>query len=427
MLGCCWILPHGDFRELGTVPQFWIGSSLMGVGFILSWRLHSVSSQWFWAIAIVTRLILIPMYPGDDIWRYLWEGHIQNLGFSPYELAPDATALVPHHTAWWSLINHRDTSAIYPPITQWGFRILAALTPSVWLFKVAFTLADLGICWGLSRRFGYSNALIYAWNPLVIYSFAGGGHYDSWFVLPLVLAWITYEPSPQPSQPLRSSQVSQSSQSASPPSCWGRWLSSAVLVGISIAVKWITLPVLVFLLWQAIRKKQFQWAGWMIVCGTIPLIISALPFCQLDSCPLVPVSSGFVAYGRSAELLPHLVYQLWPPSLKMNWIYALPLGVAVLWLLGRSRSLLQFTEGYLSVLLLLSPVIHAWYFTWLVPLAAASRNLGIRLVSLSSFIYFVLQHRIALDGPWQLTPLERVSLWLPFILGWVWTNVTRDR
>jgi len=36
--------------------------------------------------------------PGDDIWRYLWEGHIQTLGFNPFELAPTPAALVPLRT-----------------------------------------------------------------------------------------------------------------------------------------------------------------------------------------------------------------------------------------------------------------------------------------------------------------------------------------
>lgn len=413
-------MPYGDFRQVGTVPQFWIGATIMSVGFLLSWRLQSISARWFWGVAIATRLLLLLMYPGDDIWRYLWEGHIQTLGLSPYHLAPEAPELVPYHTDWWTLINHRDTSAIYPPVTQWGFRFLAMITPSVWLFKLAFTLADLGMCWGLSRRFGYLRTVLYAWNPLILYSFAGGGHYDIWFLLPLVAAWLVFD---HPG-----AIASDKNGSLTPPaSMQKQWGLSAFLIGISIAAKWISLPALGFLLWHALRQPgvtRTEWVkrwGLILTCGALPLLVTAIPFCTTTSCPLVPVSSGFVAYGRSAELVPYFVELVWPASLKENWLFAFPLGLSVLWLLRRSPTFLTFIETYFTFLLLLSPVIHAWYFSWLIPFAVASQNLGTRFVSMSAFIYFVLQHRIALDEPWLLTPMERISLWCPFILGWLWT------
>ncbi|MEM9215400.1 MAG: hypothetical protein AAGD25_13765 [Cyanobacteria bacterium P01_F01_bin.150] len=400
----------------------------MSLGFFLSWRLKCISAGWFWGVAIATRLLLLFMYPGDDIWRYLWEGHIQTLGLSPYHFAPEAAELVPYRTDWWSLINHRDTSAIYPPVTQWGFRVLAMITPSVWLFKLAFALADLGICWGLSRRFGYQRTLVYAWNPLILYSFAGGGHYDSWFLLPLVCAWLVFDYSVLGRLGRGVSEVERGEQQNPVPSkkyqkkYQKKWGLSAFLLGISIAAKWISLPALGFLLWQALRQRiSLKRWGLILLCAVLPMLITAIPFCSAESCPLVPVSSGFVSYGRSAELVPHFVKFIWPVSFRENWLYAFPLGLSVLWLLGRSRTFLQFIETYLIALLLLSPIIHAWYFTWLVPFAVASQNLGTRLVSMSAFVYFVLQHRIALDGPWQLTATERVILWCPFILGWLWS------
>ncbi len=408
LLGCCWIIPHGDFRQLGTVPQFWLGIGIMGLGFILSWRLRSVSGRWFWGVVILTRLLLLPMYPGDDIWRYLWEGYIQTLGYSPYHLAPTAPELIPYRTEWWTLINHPGTSAIYPPITQWGFRLLAAIAPSVLLFKSAFALADLFTCWLLSRRFGYQRTLLYAWNPLVIYSFAGGAHYDSWFILALVAAWLKFEPF-----------EGQRTQA------WRDGVLGAAMLGISVAVKWISLPILGFVAWDALRRRCWLHALILVVCGLIPLGISALPYCQDGVCPLIPLGSDFVTQGRSADLIPHIVRSIWPASRSLNWLYAIPVGLTILWLIGRSRSFRSFTEWYFFALMILSPVIHAWYLTWLVPFAVASRNLGTRWASLSIFVYFVLQQRLASGQPWQLTTLERILVWGPFILGWLWsTGVT---
>ena len=402
--GSIWSLPHGDFLNDPTaVPQFWWGMGVMGAGFILSWGLRSVTASWFWGVAIATRLLLLAMHPGDDIWRYLWEGLLQTQGFSPYDYAPNAEILLPLRTVWWPQINHPDVSAIYPPVAQFGFRLLAHLTPSMVLFKAAFTAADLGICWLLSRRFGHLATLLYAWNPLVIYSFAGGGHYDSWFLLPLVAAWLWFE---RPYGP---------ALDAPPP---GHWLGSALLIGISIAVKWISLPILGFLAWQSLRRGKWRLTVGVLLAGALPLALSALPFCGPQSCPLIPTSSTFVNYGRSAELIPHLVALVWQDSQRINAIFGIPLALLVIGLLRWTKGFAGFSEGYFIGLLLLSPIVHGWYVTWLVPFGVASRNLGIRFLSLSAFIYFALPYRLALGQTgWTLTPLERWGLWLPLLIG----------
>lgn len=406
-------MPHGDFLNQPTaVPLFWQGISLMSLGFVASWGLHKVSSIWFWAIALTPRLILLAMYPGDDIWRYLWEGHIQTLGHNPYLLAPNADILIPLRAdlplEGWNQINHPHLPAIYPPVAQLGFQFLAAINPAVVLFKSAFVAADVGVCWLLSRRFGYLPTLLYAWNPLIIYSFAGGGHYDSWFLLPLVAAWLWWDrPNTRPTNKQTDGQAI-----AQKP------LISAVGIGLSIAIKWMSLPILGFMLWQ--QKRQWQQVALILVLGILPMAIASIPFCQGTSCPVIPLQSPFVNYGRSAAFIPQIVGSLLPDTLQGNWIYALPLAGFVIWNLVHSDSIGQFIERYLIALMLLSPIIHAWYFTWLVPFAVASRNWGTRLVSLSAFVYFALPHGLALGtGSWQLTHWQQWGLWGPFILGLV--------
>ncbi|MGC1217339.1 MAG: glycosyltransferase family 2 protein [Phormidesmis sp.] len=449
MLGSCLAAPHGDFlNQPDAVPLFWRGMGLMSLGFVGSWALQKVGAGWFWGVAIAPRLVLLTMYPGDDIWRYLWEGHLQNLGFNPYLLAPSADVLAPFRFEWWPQINHSDLAAIYPPITQLGFRILAAISPAVLLFKSAFILADLGICWLLSARFGHRATLLYAWNPLVIYSFAGGGHYDSWFLLPLVIAWLWWErfvvspasfmPVPFMPAPFTLAPV-------------------ALALGTSIGVKWVSLPIVGFLAWRLVcqpvdqridqendqeidqenerpnkrQRKRNRWC-WGIVflflCA-LPIGLATLPFCQgfpkALTCPIIPLSSPFVLYGRSAAFIPQIAASVWPTSIRMNWIFALPLCAVIVWNFRRSVTLIQFTERYFVALMLLSPVIHAWYFTWLVPFAVASRHWGTQLVSVSAFVYFALPHNLAThnlvagSNSWMLSDLQRWLLWGPFILGLV--------
>ncbi len=404
--GCALVAPYGDFTTVDSFTRFGWGMTVLGAGFILSWWIQRLSAVWFWAVTGVARLLLLPMQSGDDIWRYLWEGHIQNLGFSPFHHAPDATALLEHRTAWWSQINHLDVSAIYPPLTQWGFRGLAAISTSVVLFKIGFVLADLLICLLLSRRFGYAQTLLYAWNPIILYSFAGGGHYDSWFILPLVAAWFCFDSA-------GGRAILKSPKQA---------VLSALFLGMSIATKWMSFPILSFLVWRTMRKAWFKWIPIVLLCALLPMAITAIPFCLDGTCPLIPTSSTFVSHGRSAELIPHLLGEI--DALRWNnWLYLVPLGGGGLWLLLRARTFGHFTESFLGLLLILSPIIHAWYFTWLVPFSVMSRNWGTRLVSLSVFVYFFLPFRnlTQANSHWFLSNGERAILWLPFILGWLWT------
>ena len=127
-MGSVWAMPHGDFlHDPQAVPLFWQAMGLMNIGFVLAWGLQKVPGGWFWLGAIAPRLILLAMHPGDDIWRYLWEGYIQNHGFNPYLTVPSAPELIPLRTDafnldGWSQINHPDHAAIYPPVALLGFR-----------------------------------------------------------------------------------------------------------------------------------------------------------------------------------------------------------------------------------------------------------------------------------------------------------------
>ena len=413
LLGATAIAPCGDFRQPEAVISFGYGIAVMCLGFVFSWRLKYISAWWFWLCAIATRLILLPMYPGDDIWRYIWEGYIQLQGFSPYDFAPNATELIPYRTEWWSQINHPAVSAIYPPLTQLGFRI-AAISPSVILFKTSFAIADLLICWLLTQRFSLLQTTLYAWNPLVIYSFAGGGHYDSWFILPLVAAWLLW------SKPKKQKIVQIDSKLKV---SWD--LISALAIGISIAVKWISLPVLGFIVWSQ-RNSKLK-AILIVACGMLPLCLSSVFFCTQNACKLIPTGSTFVSHGRSAEFVPHLLAKVWHFSTMTNSIYALPLAIVTLFLIFKLRDLQQFIIGFFASLLIISPIIHGWYFTWIIPFAVGTKNWGVRLVSFSAFTYFALPYRQALgDRNWNLTEVETWLLWLPFIVGLGWSVSRRD-
>ncbi|WP_448602094.1 hypothetical protein [Thermoleptolyngbya sp.] len=416
--------PHGNVFQVETLHRFWWGAGVMGAGFALSWTLRRLPLAWFLGVAIATRLLLLPMEPGDDVWRYIWEGHIQTLGFSPYHLPPTAPELAPFRTAWWGQINHPDVTAIYPPITQLGFRAIASLVPNLYVFKLAFVAADVVVCGLLCRRFGPLSATLYGWNPMIIYSFAGGAHYDSWFILPLVAAWFVLEPVPtsiQPPEQFPDQSSDQLPDRASDLVGYSslRWPWGALLLGISVAVKWVSLPLLGFLVGRSLRQLRVGQAIGTATLGLLPIGLAALPFCQSMTCPLVPTRSAFVTYGRSAEFIPHFLAKAWPETQRDNWVYLILLMLVLIWLILKTDRFQVFAAWFWFWLLLLTPIVHFWYFTWIVPFTLPIQNWGIRLVSLSAFIYFILPSRLP---DWRLTEAERLWLWLPFVLGWLWTT-----
>ena len=156
----------------------------------------------FWGVAILLRIVALPLEPGDDLWRYQWEGKVQNAGFNPYVLAPNDEKLAPVRAQFadWSRINHRDFSAIYPPGTELLFAALSRFAAGPLAYKLLFAAADLAAIAVLLRLIGgptrFADAAWYAWNPLVVYSFAGAAHFDSLMILPMLAGILLFHPQP---------------------------------------------------------------------------------------------------------------------------------------------------------------------------------------------------------------------------------------
>jgi len=389
----------GNFRDPETTPIFLLAAAVMSVGFALSWGARSVAASVAFGVALAARLALLPMEPGTDVLRYLWEGIVQNAGFNPYALAPDSPALAALRTDWWPGVNHSAIPAIYPPLAELVFRGLAAISPTLLFFKLAIVAADLGVCALLWRRF-QAASLIYAWNPLVLYVFAGGAHYDSFFILPLVAGWLVFS----------SARTRRA------------LLASALLVGVSVAMKYASAPIAAFVVLSILRTHGPRPAIGAGLLVAVPFVISLMAFWgQFGVHPIA--SAEFGQYARSAELVPRVAAFLWEETRRNNAIFLWPFGVVVVWRLWRSRSLGAFAEDTFLALYVLSPAVHPWYFTWAIPFAAASRNLGLRLIGVSAFTYFCLEYRQAVSSvEWRQPWVEAALMWSPLVLGFAWSR-----
>ncbi len=138
------------------------------------------------AVAIRLPVLFTPPILSSDVYRYVWDGRVQVAGINPYLFVPADPALAAlRDDAIYPHINRANYApTIYPPAAQIVFAAIARVSPSV-LGEKAFMLGfeALAIACALRllalARLPAERVLIYAWNPLTVWSFACDGHVDA--------------------------------------------------------------------------------------------------------------------------------------------------------------------------------------------------------------------------------------------------------
>ena len=411
---------HGDFLQPGESVRFTVPAVAAGAAFWLAvhgLRRSKASAQtragWFWIVAVLLRLAMLPTFPGDDLWRYRWEGSMQLHGFNPYALAPDSPALAAWRDADWARISHRDVPAIYPPLAEGLFAAMARGGNSVFAYKGLFAVADLGVCAVLrrmlmSKEASPEEAAWYAWNPLAVYVSAGAAHFDSLMVLAMMAAVWCW------------SRLTAPSIQAGTTSTWRvpavGWMGAGLL-GIATALK--AVPVVLLPVWGCA-------VGWRRASVTLPLAVGVAPAVALCyGFPGVPVFGTLARFSQGFRVNDALRWIVDPAG---RWeetfgvVSAMAVCAVVIWLRH------DWPRGALWTLgaaLLLAPALHAWYVLWVLPLAGwrgGSARAWV-VLSISVFGYFLLWEVNRASGlPWQeplwlrgmiyLPPLVALGCWL---------------
>jgi alpha-1,6-mannosyltransferase len=310
--------------------------------------------------ALIFRLSVLWVTPGflsDDIYRYVWDGLVQQAGINPYNYPPEAAELgFLRDDTIFPMINRKWALTLYPPGAQLLFRLMAWLRPAdLVALKAVILLADalsIALLLRLLKRFGFhsSRVLLYAWHPLVIVELGISGHLDG-LMIPFVLLaflWMTEH---------RPGRV-------------GASLAMATLIKLYPA---ILFPVLY-------RKGDWR----------MPLVFFGL------------LSGGYLLYlDAGAHIIGYLPYYLAPDE-----FYNLSLRPILMWLAGQitdnpfryvkwlSASLLvavmvqcarqphksqqqavQWGIGLIVLyLLLISPSVFQWYLVWLLALVPLTQS-----------------------------------------------------
>ena len=90
-------------------------------------------------------LLLNPPTLSTDVYRYVWDGRIQRLGYDPYIVVPGDRAVRHLHTAETLLMNHPDVPTPYPAAAELFFRAVMTVNESALAMKSAVVLCDASV------------------------------------------------------------------------------------------------------------------------------------------------------------------------------------------------------------------------------------------------------------------------------------------
>ena len=414
----------------------------------------SVAGLLLVALALRAAALTSDPHLSDDVSRYVWEGALVAQGDSPWAHAPSAPERAAERERWpelYAMLNNPDVSAAYPPVMQAFCAVvvtaaggldpprfegaqaaeqrLARVERAQRAMRIAFTLADLLVLVplvSLLRRSGRSAslALTWAWCPLVVVAFAGTGHFDALGILFLVAALAAR-------------------------SVWG----SALLLAAGTLVKFLpvlALPFLAVAWWRGAdrdpRRRVLLGLGTFVFATALGM---AAPLALVDGDQ--GLLRGLTAYatrwesfhlcfrfvegawaalaspedsGRSARLFVAgllAAFGLWRVVVSARGLRRDPEG-------DEPRGLVGAVYAVFAALFVLTPTLHPWYLTWLVPLLAvvqvptrgfvSTRTAWLWLVAAAPLCYWPLE-RWRSQGVWHepiwLWPLVALPFWALFV------------
>ncbi len=395
-----------------------LGISMLGLVFLFPDTTDRKARLLILISAILIRLALLPAPLSDDVNRYLWEGELVLSGENPYSAPADDPRWEDRRDAIWEGMNHRDRPTAYPPGIQWIMAATAAIHPSLFSFKILALLGDLTVLLLLFAllRENFSPfrwAGFYAFNPAVLIAFAAEGHFDSLMVAAMLAAIL-----------FRKFRW-----------CW-------VFLAAAIQIKLVSL-ILVPLFFIRERNRDLEIAtatasevsrsspsrsrflnrGSFLIFTTA-LILPCLPF--LSALPewFAGVRQFAGSGSFNAPLFTFLsLIGLDPSVVKILCTTTFGISATAICIARwRGTDLIHSALLMMGALLVCSPIVHFWYLTWLLPLAALRPSFAWTTVSITIAGYFLAWHTQATEGWWGFRHGTAALIWLPFLLAAIAQN-----
>lgn len=406
----------GSLRE-PVIGQTVVWYLLATFSFLLA--LHWAEKQrhfpvrWLWGGAILFRLLLLTTTPtlSDDVYRYLWDGHLVTAGISPYQYRIDAPELDELAIPARTLANNRWMASPYLPAAHWLFAAIVWLLPAKpFSAQLILILIDLGVAlifgqllrvWGQPPH----RLLWYLWHPLLIIEIAHGAHLDIWMTgLALLALLIAFRPvSPQPAR-----------------------LLSPLFLALATLTKILPLFLLPVLFWRWRWRERLLYGA--VVAGVLWLAAQPAGWGlsgPLDGTGLFGALRIYAAQWQFNGGLFALLAATLGETVARQLGLVMPVALAgFVWWWSRKQPL----TGQLSLLpvpllgyLICSATVAPWYLILLVPFAATPQaalpdrllRAALLYLSLTVFLSYLIY-----AGPAgsQLYAIVRLGEWVPTLL-----------
>jgi alpha-1,6-mannosyltransferase len=308
----------------------------------------------FWRVPI----LLMPPTLSTDVYRYVWDGRIQRLGYNPYLVVPSDPAHRELHTAETRLMNHPDLPTPYPAGAELFFRAAMTVNESARAMKLAVAICDAAsvavlLLWLIDSGRNPWLVLAYAWNPLVSLEGVGNGHIDLLGAFCLIVTAFSLSR--------------------------GRRTIAALALALGVAVKFLPV-VLLPLFWRRIRIRDAALAIAL-------LALLYLPFLNSGGLPVGSLSA-YLSKWRINGPLYSLLGHVLPNAVLMLLPAASGFAVAV-W--ARCRWAIDCPETWAwptAIALLFAPTVFPWYLIWLTPFLFSPSTLPLAVWSVSALIIY---------------------------------------
>ena len=340
-----------------------------------------------WVFAIGMRLVLLPLVPtlSHDVYRYLWDGHVQMAGISPFRYAPTDPMLAGLRLPWFGLLPDPGSLSPYPPAAQLAFAALAMAGGAVFQAKLLWVALDLTTGWVLGRvavltgRSRRLTQLLYLWSPLVLVEVAWNGHLAPLVLLGLSLAILL-------------ARAPAAAGVAAAVAALGAWAPAAALIPLSMRL-----------------GRRF------LVAFCAVVVALTLPYVGVGTRLFGGVAHRFGEH-RFFEG-PFLLVESVAPGVTGARALA---AVAVLGVIAwtgfhrfRPERALFWTLG---AVLLLTPSLQPSYVLLILPVAALRVSRPWILLSGAVLLTYAGVDTFRLTGAWPEPLWVRLLVWLPFLV-----------
>ena len=379
-------LIYRSFCRMGDLSSHaveFIGLALLaGVIFVCAVYVveHYPCGRWSLGIilggALGFRLLLLPLWPSlsQDLYRYRWQGRAQQEGLNPYTVTPATPGLEHLRDETYQRMGTPNLHTVYPPLAEgmfaWNFR----LAPSVVGFKSLFVLLDLASLVVLllllrTRKLPLTRVIAYAWNPLVVTSFAASGHYDSMAMVTLLLALLFI--------------------------IGRRPVLSTAFLALSVLTKFFAVLLLPAVLKTALRgeaqtrpagaRSQKAWAAAKYVSLFMVLVgFAYLPYVAGGAATVFEGLDHFIHHYENNDSLFRVIRYCGNSHMQAQLVAGVLLALLVGWSLKNWDDPLKTALLVTAAVVLLSPNSFPWYFTWSMPFLCFHPNSAWLLMSVTA-------------------------------------------